>query len=154
MLMFALMSCNRPTAELSRVLQDDPRNGGVVVSVDCKEYLGCDNLVFDVEGVTGSPMDVTRVFFQFAHSQRDIPYERVYLASKGVPKFYVNGDYFSRVGKDYPTENPVYLMNHLPENVKNLDGSAAFSTWEGGWLGVSTKQMDDLKTLHDRWWLK
>lgn len=153
LILLLLTACHRPTSDLDRVLKDDPRNAGVAVSVDCKEVLSCDNLVFSVDGVTGSKLDVTRVFFQFAESQEDTPYEKVILASKGENKFYVTGAYFKQVGSDYLTENSLYLLNHLPENVKNLDGTPAFETWGGGWLGVASKQIDDLNSLHDQWWL-
>lgn len=143
-LFLLLIACNRPTADMQNVLKGDPRNAGVSVSVGCEEYLSCDNLIFDVQNVSGSRVDVSRVLFQFAETQKGQTYEKVSLSSKGVLKFYLTGAYFKQVGIDYPTENALYLLNHLPENVKNLDGSPAFQAWEGGWLGVATKQMDDL----------
>ena len=147
-----LLACDRPTADLQSVVSSDPRNAGLSFGVDCEEYLSCDTLTLDVLSTGGSPADVSRVFFQFAETQKDESYEKVYLAAKGVPKFYVTGAYFKQVGVDYPTENPVYLLNHLPENVENLDGSPAFETWTGGWLGVATRQMEDIVSLHRQWW--
>lgn len=152
MLSLFLLACDRPTAELQSVVSADPRNVGLSFMVGCGEYLSCDNLTFDVLSDGGSPADVSRVFFQFAETQKDKSYERVYLAAKGEPKFYVAGAYFKQAGTDYPTENPIYLLNHFPENVKALDGSPAFGTWTGGWLGVATRQMDDLLELHRKWW--
>ncbi len=151
-LLLILLACGRPTEALQSVLKADPRNVGLSIGVGCKEYLSCETLTFDVLSSTGSPADMSRVFFQFAETQKDLSYTRVYLAAKGEPKFYVTGPYFKQIGRDYATENPLYLLNHFPENVKNLDGSPAFSTWEGGWLGVATNQMNDLVSLHQQWW--
>lgn len=148
-----LAGCDRPAADVAKVLHDDERNAGITASVTCDELFSCSTLIFDVETVTGSRADVNRVLFQFAETQKERSYDRVYLASKGTKKFYLPGSYFRDLGRDYGGgENPVYLMNHLPENTKDLNGSAAFDTWSGGFLGVATKQMEDLTTLHDRWW--
>ena len=144
-----LLACNRPN--IDSVLKD-PRNIGVSVSIDCKEYLSCNNLIFDVVKVTGSKLDVSRVLFQFAETQKLNTYDNVYLASKGVLKFYVPGTYFKYLGDNYATENPIYILNHFPENVKRLDGTPAFETWEGGWLGVATQQLNDINDLHNQWW--
>ena len=40
----------------------------------------------------------------------------------------------------------------MPENVHNLDGSAAFQTRDGGLLYVVGAQMDDFTEFHKKWW--
>jgi hypothetical protein len=32
-----------------------------------------------------------------------------------------------------------------------MSGAQAYSTWEGGWLGVLQKQTDDLNTMISEW---
>jgi hypothetical protein len=41
----------------------------------------------------------------------------------------------------------------LPEHVYALDGTPAFGTWTGGWLGVMGKQLDDSNEFHKQWWV-
>ena len=44
-------------------------------------------------------------------------------------------------------------MRTLPENVFKMDGTAAFGTWTGGWLGVVGKQMEDFSEFHKQWYI-
>lgn len=54
--------------------------------------------------------------------------------------------------RSYPvTTLTIYLIRTFPENVKNLDGSPAFSTWEGGLLGVTNRQMEDFNAFMRQW---
>ncbi|MEX1366005.1 MAG: hypothetical protein AB1Z98_22955 [Nannocystaceae bacterium] len=39
------------------------------------------------------------------------------------------------------------------QKVRRLDGSRAFEQWEGGVLGVLNEQMQDLRQLHQQWYL-
>jgi|SRR3989344_2228413 len=152
--MFFLITvgCDRP-AGVEEIL-GSTQNVGVTAEVGCDELFSCKTLVFDVDSVDGSKADVTRVLFQVAGTQKNNDsYDKVILAYHEKPRFFLLGSYFRELGAEYDNgQNPIYLMNHLPENVKNLDGSPAFETWTGGWLGVATKQIADLNTLHDRWW--
>ncbi|GDX83879.1 hypothetical protein LBMAG42_56900 [Deltaproteobacteria bacterium] len=152
-LLVMVVGCGRPSGDLAAVLEADTRNAGIRASASCDEVFACNNLIFSIDEVSGSRADVSRVLFQFAESQAERRYESVFLSSKGVKKLMLPGDYFQQLGRDYKGgENPLYLMNHLPENTRNLDGTAAFQSWSGGWMGVASKQMDDLTALHDRWW--
>jgi hypothetical protein len=45
-------------------------------------------------------------------------------------------------------------MRTLPENIHQLDGSAAYGTWTGGLLGVWGKQMEDLGKFSEDWYLR
>lgn len=140
--------------KMNEVLENDPRNKGVEVSVHYKTYVNPAVLVYDLRGigVTNSKLDVTRVLLQFADQVKKRKFDRVELAFRGETKFLLDGDYFQKLGRDYGFQNPVYTTNHLPENVKRPDGTDAFPTWTGGWLGVATRQMQDFNDFHDQWY--
>jgi hypothetical protein len=140
--------------KMAEVLDKDPRNKGVEVSVHYKTYVNPSVLVYDLRGISGtnSRLDVTRVLLQFAEQVKDRKFERVELAFRGETKFLLEGDYFQELGREYNFQNPVYTMNHLPENLRRPDGTRAFGTWTGGLLGVSLKQMEDFNDFHDQWY--
>src|ERR1043165_7753497 len=71
--------------KMSEVLDKDPRNKGVEVSVHYKTYVNPSVLVYDLRGVSGtnSRLDVTRVLLQFAEQVKDRKFERVELAFRG-----------------------------------------------------------------------
>jgi hypothetical protein len=141
--------------QASQVISGDSRNSGIKISAHYHWYVNPDVIVFDLRQVSGrnSMLDVSRVLLQFAEKQKDRRIDRVVLSSKGTAKFILKGEYFRNLGNDYQTQNPVYTLRTLPENVYLLDGSLAFSTWTGGWLGVFNKQMEDLNEFHRRWHL-
>lgn len=140
--------------KMGEVLDKDPRNKGVKVSVHYKTYVKQSVLVYDLRGVAGtnSRLDVTRVLLQFAEQVKDRKFERVELAFRGETKFLLGGDYFQELGREYNYQNPVYTTNHMPENLRLPDGTRAYDTWTGGLLGVSLKQMQDFNDFHDRWY--
>lgn len=111
-------------------------------------------IVFNLKDVepTGSALDVTRVLFQVAEGVSDRDFDRVILAYKGERRFYLQGWYFEEIGRTYSYENPTYLLRTMPENTFEMDGDAAFERWQGGLLGVATRQLEDFNTLHDRWY--
>ncbi len=98
-------------------------------------------------------LDVSRVLFSFASNLKDRELDRVVLAYRGKPKFYLDGNAFNTIGREYGVQNPIYTLRTLPENVKRMDGSPAFDTWTGGWIGVLGRQMEDLNRFHHQWWL-
>ncbi len=112
-------------------------------------------MVFDLHDISGekSRLDVTRVLLQFAERIQDQRFDRAILAFQGSPRFVLEGAYFQELGAEYQTQNPAYTLRTMPQNTYNLDGTAAFSTWEGGLLGVLGRQMEDFGELHDRWYL-
>ena len=102
---------------------------------------------------TNSPADVFRLLLQFSAKQKDKNYDRVILAFRGESRFILKGDYFKSLGMEYGTQNPVYTMRTLSENVYNIDGTPAFDTWTGGLIGVLGKQMEDFTEFHKRWYV-
>lgn len=140
---------------MSEILYADPRNKGITVSVHFGKYINPSELVFDLRDVSSlnSRADVSRVLLQYAEALKAKKFERVVLAYNGNNKFHLKGSYFRNLGEEYGTQNPVYTMRTLPENVYELDNTAAFGTWTGGLLGVVGKQMEDFNDFHKRWYL-
>jgi hypothetical protein len=98
--------------------------------------------------------DVFRVFLQFAQAERSREFKSVELAFRGHPRFRIDGKYFKQLGEEFGTENPVYTMRTFPENLSRPDGSRAYPTWTGGWIGVAGKQMQDFNDFHRQWWMQ
>lgn len=140
---------------LRSATKDDPRNEGIDVRVHYRYYIDPTEITFDLREVKTekAPADVTRVLLQFASSVKDRDFRVVRLAYKGQEKFRLDGTYFHTLGVELGAQNPIYTIRTMPENVKNLDGSAAFGTWTGGWLGVMSKQMEDVAEFHRRWYI-
>lgn len=105
--------------KMSEVLEKDPRNKGVEVSVHYKNYVNPSVRVYDLRAVAGtnSRLDVTRVLLQLAEQVKDRKFERVELAFRGEAKFLLDGDYFQELGREYNFQNPVYTTNHMRENL-------------------------------------
>ncbi|HXA63813.1 MAG TPA: hypothetical protein VNV82_01610 [Bryobacteraceae bacterium] len=140
-------------AEMNAVLKKDPRNGGIAVSVEYRSNASV--LFYDLRAVaaTNSMADVFRVFLQFAQIEKSRQFESVKLAFRGQPRFGISGKYFKQLGEQFGTENAVYMLRTFPENLLRPDGSHAYPTWTGGWLGVAGKQTEDFNDFHRQWWL-
>lgn len=113
-------------------------------------------IVFDVRSVepNHSMAGMDRMLFKTAEALKDQSFDRVILAHRGTGKFVLPGDYFKVIGESYEYQNPVYTMRTMQERLQNLDGSPAFETWTGGWLGVLGKQLEDHNQFHMRWWVE
>lgn len=140
---------------VSKSLKNDPRNDGVEVLVHHKWFINPNVLVFDLRHVSGtnSPADVTRTLLQAAETLKHKRFESVLLSYRGSTKFMLKGDFFQNLGAEYGLQNPIYTLRTLPENVYNVDGTPAFDTWTGGWLGATSRQMEDLNKFHREWFL-
>jgi hypothetical protein len=55
---------------------------------------------------------------------------------------------------EYEYQNPIYTMRIFPENLYLPNGNRAFSSWSGGLLGVTKKQMEDFTEFHKRWYIE
>lgn len=141
--------------DLALVLDSDPRNKGVVAYAHYDHYVEPNTIVLDLRSVSGtnSPVDVFRILLQFSRSQKETEYTAVKLAFRGEPKFLLRGSYFHTLGNEYDIQNPVYTMRTFPENLYRPDGTAAFSTWSGGLLGVLAKQIEDFSEFHKQWYI-
>lgn len=141
---------------MNDVIEHDPRNKGIEVSVHYKTYVNPSVLVYDLTAIAGtnSKIDVFRSFLQFADKMKEYKFAKVELAFKGKTKFVLEGDYFQQLGREYGLQNPVYTMNHFPENLRLPDGTRAYETWTGGWLGVAGRQIEDFNDFHDKWYVR
>ena len=141
---------------MNEVLKGDSRNTGVEVRVHYGNYVNPSVLIYDLRSVSGtnSKIDVFRSFLQFADKIKDKRFDRIELCFRSNTRFTLDGGYFQTLGRDYGTQNPVWTMNHFPENLYLPDGSKAYSTWTGGWLGVAGKQIEDFNDVHDKWYLR
>lgn len=140
---------------MNTILKEDIRNNGIKVWVHYKWFINPTELKYDLRSITGenSSLDVNRVMLQFAEKIKDKQFNKIYLGYKGKDKFYFKGDFFQNLGKEYGLQNPVYTLRTMPENVYLLNGEHAYGVWEGGWLGVMGKQMEDLNTFSKDWFL-
>jgi len=84
---------------------------------------------------------------------QDKHFDEVHLCYQGRHKFTIHGSYFSRIGREYTSQNPVYTMRTFPENLLTEDGRRAYPEWEGGIFGVLERQMQDFNDFHDKWYL-
>lgn len=141
--------------KMNNLLSEDPRNNGIKVWVYYKWLVNPTELKYDLRSISGnnSALDVNRVMLQFSEKIKDKKFNKVYLSYKGVDKFYFKGDYFQNLGQEYGTQNPIYTLRTMPENVYTLDDQHKYGVWEGGWLGVLNKQMEDLNTFANDWYL-
>lgn len=140
---------------MNNVLSDDSRNKGIKVWVHYKWFINPTELTYDLRTISNdnSPLDVNRVMLQFAEKVQDREFKKVYLSYNGEDKFYFKGGYFQNLGKEYGVQNPIYTLRTLPENVYQLNGELKYGVWEGGWLGVMGKQMEDLNSFAEDWFL-
>jgi hypothetical protein len=113
-------------------------------------------IVVDVRSVEGtqSMAGMDRMLLEAAEGLNDQTYESVVLAYSGDAQLLMEGSYFREIGATRQVQNPVYTMRTMQEHIQNLDGSPAFETWSGGWLGVLGKQLEDHNEFHQRWWLR
>lgn len=95
--------------------------------------------------------DVDRNLFKAAEALKDRHYKKVLLSYRGRGRYLMDGDEFKTIGEERQTQNPIYLVRTLPENISHLDGTPAFGTWTGGWLGVLNGQLRDLNEFNLRW---
>lgn len=140
---------------VSKELATDVRNSEYSLKAHFRYYADISTLVLDLSDVEQvAPADLFRGLFQSSKALHDSrrQFDRVVLARSGKPVFVMEGDDFFSIGSEYGAgQNPVYLIRTLPEKLRRPDGMAAFGTWEGGWLGVLAKQMDDANEAARQW---
>ncbi|WP_051330405.1 hypothetical protein [Niveispirillum irakense] len=137
-------------------LEEDERNDGITLIAYHQYLINYSTLVLDLRELRtsqASPLDITRMLFQSAKALKDKKFGKIILSYRGSAKFFLDGDYFKDLGEEFSNnQNPLYLMRTLPQNVKALDGTPEFGERSGGIIYVMTKQMEDLQSLHRRWW--
>lgn len=131
----------------------DERNEGVGLHVYRSGLVHPTDITVDLVTVGDvAPIDLMRALFQSAEALEGRSFGRVTLARQGKPVFVMEGEAFQNLGREYGDgQNPIYLVRTLPELLYRTDGRAAFGTWSGGWLGVMTKQMEDVTDFGTAW---
>lgn len=134
-------------------LGDDDRNNVTSIHVYRSWLVHPRDVTVDLVAADGAaPVDLTRGLFQAAEALKDRRFGKITLARQGKPVFVMDGADFDAIGRGYAQgENPIYLMRTLPEKLKRPDGRSAFGSWSGGWLGVLSRQMDDVNDFSRAW---
>lgn len=140
---------------LQRMLVADPRNHVVRAKAHFDGWINTHSVVFDLTDVAGdsSQMDVFRVLLQYAREQKDHPYQHIILAAYGQKKFVVPGEYFQQLGREYDTQNPIYIVRTFSHHVSAMDGEEPFPEPDGGMLWVLKEEMEQFNDLNKRWYL-
>jgi hypothetical protein len=129
-----------------------PGNGVVSVRAHHDNWVDPSRIVFDLTGYSGaSKMDVFRVLLQFAERQKQHQYSEVILSKSGKPRFVIPGAYFQTLGEEYSTQNPMYTVRTFPTHLSTPSGNTPFSEYEGGILGVLTKELDQFNEMMEQW---
>lgn len=139
---------------MDEVISSNSLYYGHSVSISYEYFLPSDIVVFDIEHLpsSSSAKAVTHLLFDYARKQKDMNFERVYLAYQGEQRFYVSGSTFSTWGHQYGYENVIYMMRKLPSHVRDMNGSNPFGEWTGGMLNVLGQEFEDLNDFHDQWY--
>jgi hypothetical protein len=137
-------------------LSQDARNAKVSLWAYHQYGLVPSVLVIDLRRVDdqAAAVDVLRALFQSAEGLKEDKFERVVLAHRGTAKLMMDGAHYRKIGQEFSSQNAVYTIRTLPENIYKLDGSAAYGTWTGGLLGVLSKQMEDVGKFSEDWYLR
>ena len=145
-------SVQKPVAD---TLRADSRNYGYKLTARLQYYILSSTLILDLTEVnSAAPVDLFRGLFQSAEVFSDAGkrFDKVILARSGSPIFLISGGDFWTLGSEFGAgQNPIYLVRTLPEKLNRPDGRSAYSTWEGGILGVMGKQMEDVTDAAHTW---
>ena len=140
---------------VEKKLSADTRNNGCSLRAHYHYYLDPNTLVLDLRKIeNAAPIDLFRILFQAAQALHESGrrFDKVVLARTGTSVFQMKGEEFSTIGLEFAAgQNPIYLIRTLPEKLYRMDGEAAFGHWEGGWLGVLSKQMQDVNQAAQQW---
>ena len=140
---------------MNDVISSDYRNTGIKVKTNYEIFINTEILIYNLTQISSdkSMADVFRVFLQFAEKTASSKFSKVVFAYSGKKKFYVNGEYYNKLGKEFNFQNPVYTTRTFPVNLYNLDGTKPYPGWTGGLFGVVGKQVEDFKDFHKQWYL-
>ena len=137
------------------VFEKDARNRGVQIYAHYDYFLNPNVININFWNIEDDKTmaDIDRLLFQFAELLKDKSYGKVIFSFRFNKKFFMKGEYFKKIGEEYSYQNPVYLIRKFPEELYNMDGSKAFSTWTGGLFSVLKNQMEDHNKFHQVWYL-
>lgn len=140
---------------VSQTMEAGSRNSGIELTGHFKYRLVSSTLVLDLHGsVSASAAALFRTLFQAADAlhREERAFDEVLIARNGVTVFVIGGRDFDEIGRASGAgENPLYLLRTLPEKLRRPDGSRAFGEWEGGILGVTARQLEDVTKAASTW---
>jgi hypothetical protein len=140
-------------APLAKALGSDSRNRSIDASAYYRYNIPFGSVVLNIDDIGSDTknVDMMRVMLQFAQSQKHSNHDWLILSCRGKEKFMIRGSHFKTMGVDYGSENPMYTMRTLPENVYRMDGRRAYPVWEGGALGVMAEQRKNFSEFTTEW---
>ena len=140
---------NKVQPKITSALASDARNNGI----EFKGHESSGELYLDLVKFSGSNSmaDLFRCFLNIAKATKDEHYSQVHLQRKGQDVFTLDGSFYQKTGSEFGTQNVIYTTRTFPQNLRRPGGGAAFETWTGGWLGVSSKQMEDFNNAMKQW---
>jgi hypothetical protein len=141
--------------QMRQVLERAELSSVVMMDARFRQYVNPSQLVLDLRGLAdvATPSDVVRVLIKYAQAQREKRFERVYLAHRGVEKFWLSGEDFSRLGVQALAHDPVVMLKTLPSYLHRLDGSKAFEAPPASPLHDMARQLEHYRSMHEQWYL-
>lgn len=156
-ILIAIYSYNYVSLQMpsNNITSEDSRNQGINFETHYEYYVNTSTLIFNLKNIPldKAPADIFRTFLQTSSALKDKNFKEIKLAYKGKVKFILKGNYFSTLGNEFGTQNPMYTIRTIPQNLYSLDGTSVYSEWSGGMLGVLGKQMDDFNDFMKEWCL-
>lgn len=134
-------------------LSKDERNVGFTMIAHRSFGVHPTEITIDLLSADGAaPIDLYRGLFQAAEALEGRHFDKVILARRGSAVFVMDGADFAMLGSSFASgENPIYLIRTLPEQLYLPDGTQAFESWSGGFLGVLGAQMQDVNDAARMW---
>jgi hypothetical protein len=118
---------------------------------------GNSSLVFDIDTKSSEnarKIDAVHLLLKFSAKIDLAPIETVYLARNGRIRYQIPMTDLKNLSDNYSfgseTSSSSAIFS-LPEYVRSLAGEKEFSSWEGGFLGVRAKQLEQLNKMLDYW---
>jgi hypothetical protein len=156
-ILIAIYSYNYVSLQIpsNNITNEDSRNKGISFETHYEYYVNTSSLIFNLKKIPldKAPADIFRTFLQTSSALKDKNFKEIKLAYKGKVKFILKGNYFSTLGNEFGTQNPMHTIRTFPQNLYNIDGTLEYSEWTGGMFGVLGKQMDDFNDFMKEWWL-
>ena len=100
------------------VFKKDARNQGIHIYAHYDYFLNPNVININFWNIDDDKTmaDIDRLLFQFAESLKDRSYEKVIFSFRFNKKFFITGEYFKKIGREFSFQNPVYLIRKFPKN--------------------------------------
>lgn len=130
----------------NEVLRENTALHGMKVSAHYQYWVIPGVVVYDLEelSVRQTPIDVHTAFLEFAKKLKAKRYSRVDLSYRGITKFSIDGESFTRLGEEYAKRNFDYVLYSFPRLLRAKNGTPA--------LDPAVPDRDALLEFHRRWY--